>query len=133
MHHPLNQTTSPSIQTTDVPIPFLLSSRGPGLLLATPYRSDWRLDSPGLRLEHQNVVELDEGGALVLAEGHEGWLSLEEEGSKERAVARRQMRGGQGKGDEEGKEDDPVGAYEFVVRGWYAVLRDGCYRGSRFA
>lgn len=109
-------------RTTDVPIPFLLSSRGPGLLLASSYRSDWRLDSPGLRQEHLAVPERDEEGALVLMRpvfvgGEEGAAT---------AVAR-QLRGREGKGEEsresgndgEEEEDDDSGpgAYEFVVRG----------------
>lgn len=55
-----------------MPIPFLLSSRGPGLLLASSYRSDWRLDSPDLKQELRDYFHGDEDsddGALVLGSG----------------------------------------------------------------
>lgn len=61
--------TSNPPRPSDVPIPFLLSSRGPGLLLASSYRSEWRLDSPGLRQELWEEDEDEDGALVVLAGG----------------------------------------------------------------
>lgn len=44
----------------DTPIPFMVSNKGYGVFVNTTFRSNWRLDSTGLRkdLDMQNNTEL---------------------------------------------------------------------------
>lgn len=60
----MSQEISPlsfsSVSAADTPIPFMVSNKGYGVFVNTTYRSNWRLDSLGLRkdLDIQNNSEL---------------------------------------------------------------------------